>query len=165
MPPPATLPALNTNPVTGTHSNEGSSSRRPRSWEQVGEYKPTECLEALAINPQGHCIHLVLTHYVKRQGLGKSDMFQCLLNVYCGAGLGSTLVHTALFNLDLGDRYYDPHSTRDDVETWSKSELSKVIQLERPGLSLASYTARKTRTEPGTLYCCACFSPNNRNQK
>ena len=68
-------------------------------------------------------------------------MFQCLLNVYCGAGLGSTLVHTALFNLDLGDRYYDPHSTRDDVETWSKSELSKVIQLERPGLSLAPFTA------------------------
>lgn len=117
MPTPATLPALNTTPVTGTHSKEGSSSRRPRSWEQVGEYKPTESLEALGINPQGHCIHLVLTQYVKRQGLGKSDM--CLLSVYCGAGLRSTLVYTALFNLDLGDKYYDPHSTRDGVETWS----------------------------------------------
>lgn len=66
---------------------------------RYGEYKPTECLDALAINPQGHCIHLVLTRYVKRQGLGKSDMFQCLLNVYCGAGLGSTLVHTVCSTL------------------------------------------------------------------
>lgn len=90
MPTPATLPAVNTIPMTGAHSKEGGPSRRPRSWGQIGEYKSTDSLEALGINPQGHCIQLVLTQYVKRQGLGKSDM--CLLSV-CVWGRLNTCMH------------------------------------------------------------------------
>lgn len=78
---------------------------------------------------------------IRRRGLGKSDMSQCLLSIYCGADFGSTLyIHYFVWSWVLWDRYYDLHYAE---KTESRdTKLKWLVQ---------GYTARKTMIEHSTL--------------